>query len=152
MKKTALITGASRGIGFSIAKSLESEFETLILVAKHQETLDKAASKITKAKVVPIVADLTNQSDVLNVTKKVIKDFSSLDLLVNNAGIYIGKDFEKMSIEEINQMINLNFMTYYLLTQKLLPLLKKGDNSQIINISSCAAHTTLFGESLYSAT
>lgn len=152
MGKTVLITGASRGIGFSIAKALEFHAENLILVAKHKANLDKAIAQLSKAKVVPIVADLEDEIQITELVKQVKSNFDSLDILINNAGIYIGKKFENTTLEEINSLINLNFKAYYLLTQQLLPLLKKGTNPQIINISSCAAHANIFGESLYSAT
>ena len=151
MKKTALVTGASRGIGFSIAKALENNFENLILVAKHKENLEKASSKFNKNPII-ISADLESEKDLLRLVKEVKEKFNNLDLLVNDAGIYAGKKFEKMTLPEISKIINLNLKSYYLLTLQLLPLLKKGNNSQIVNISSCAAHAAMYGESLYSAT
>lgn len=152
MRKVVLITGASRGIGFSIAKALESSFENLILVAKHKENLDKAVSNLTKSKTVVIPTSLEDEKEILRLVKQVKQKFDSLDVLINDAGAYIGKRFEKITPKEISQLINLNFKSYYLLTQQLLPLLKKGNNPQIINISSCAAHANIYGESLYSAT
>ncbi len=152
MRKTALITGASKGIGFAIAKVLDSQFENLILVARNKENLQKAASKLRHAKITIISADLEDEKQIGEVAKTVKDQFDSLDVLVNNAGVYIGKRFEKTPLEEINKMINLNFRAYTLLTHQLLKLIEKGENPQIINTSSCAGSAQIFGESLYSAT
>lgn len=152
MVKTVLITGASRGIGFSIAKALAPHTEHLILIAKHKESLDKAVAQLKGIKVIPIVTDLEDTAQISKLIEQIQKKFDSLDILVNNAGIYIGKQFENTSLEEINKLINLNFRSYSLLTHQILPLLKKGTHPQIINISSCASGAQIYGEALYSAT
>lgn len=150
--KTALVTGASRGIGLAIAKAIAPSVDNLIIVAKHRETLAKAASQIKGIKLTTIVADLENEKETLRLVGEVKKKSDRLDILINNAGVYIGKRFVKSSLEEINKMINLNFTAYIVLTNQLLPLLKKGTNPQVINISSCAANAQIFGEAVYSAT
>ncbi len=152
MPKKVLITGGSRGIGFSIAKAVLPYAERLILVARHEEQLGQAVEKLDGSKITAISADLTDTSELEEVVNKIKSQFNALDVLVNNAGIYIGKRFEVTSLKEINQMIDLNFKAYTLLISQLLPLLKKGDHPQIINISSCAARAEVYGESVYSAT
>lgn len=146
------MTGASRGIGLAIAKSLAPSVDNLVITSKHQETLDKSASEIKGAKLTKIVANLEDEKEVLKLAQEVNKRFDKLDILINNAGVMLGKRFEKNSLEEINQLINLNLRAYILLTYHLLPLLKKGTNPQVINISSCAANAQIFGEAVYSAT
>lgn len=152
MRKICLITGASKGIGFAIAEALAPHFETLILVARDKGNLEKAAAKLPSGKVIIVSADLEDEKGIKKLVTHIKKTYGALDVLVNNAGVYIGKRFEKTSLEEINRMINLNFRSYSLLTHQLLPLLKKGENPQIINTSSCATHAQLYGEALYSAT
>lgn len=150
--RTALVTGASRGIGLAIAKSLAPLVDNLVITSKYQETLDKAAAQIKATKLTKIVANLEDEKEVLKLVQEVESKFDYLDILVNNAGIMLGKRFEKNSLEEINRLINLNLRAYILLTHHLLPLLKKGTNPQVINISSCAANAQIFGEAVYSAT
>src|SRR3989344_3689100 len=136
--KTALVTGASRGIGLAIAKAIAPSVDNLIIVAKHQETLDKAALKIEGTKLTKMVANLEDEKEILRLVRDINKELDHLDILVNNAGVYIGKRFGKSSLEEINRMINLDLAAYIVLTHQLLPLLKKGTNPQIINVSSWA--------------
>jgi len=150
--KTALVTGASRGIGLAIAKAIAPSVDNLIIVAKHQETLDKAALKIEGTKLTKMVANLEDEKEILRLVRDINKELDHLDILVNNAGVYIGKRFGKSSLEEINRMINLDLAAYIVLTHQLLPLLKKGTNPQIINVSSWATSVQLFGEAVYSAT
>ena len=152
MKKLALITGASKGIGFAIAQSLAPHFENLILIARDRKKLEEAAKKLPSKGVVILDADLTDEKEIAKVAEYIKKEYSSLDLLVNNAGIYIGKEFEKNPIEEIIYMTKLNFTSYPLVTHALLPLLKKGTDAQIINTSSCATTARMHGEAVYSAT
>lgn len=152
MGKTALVTGASRGIGFSIAKAFSKHVDELVLIAKHKDGLEKAAAKLTGPKLFLYVVDLENEKEISRLSKQIKKSFASLDILANNAGVYIGKEFEKNSLEEINKLIDLNFKAYSLLTHELLPLLKKGNNPQIINISSAATSAQIYGEAIYSAT
>lgn len=152
MRKTVLITGASRGIGFAIAKSLQSDFENIILVAKHAETLDKAAKAFETSRIFKYIVDLESEKEILKFTMKINKKFKSIDVLVNNAGVYIGKRFAKQSLFEINRMLNLNLRSCVHLTHQLLPSLVKGENPQIINISSVASHINIYGEGVYSAT
>lgn len=150
--RTALVTGASRGIGFSIAKYLEHDVDNLILVAKHKNTLAKAVAKISGNNIIPLVADLENPQEITKLVKEIKQKFSSLDILVNNAGVYIGKYLAKTTDQDLNTMVNLNLKAYLILTRDLLPLLEKGKNPIVINISSCAAHAEFFGETVYSAT
>lgn len=152
MRQTVLITGASKGIGFAIAKAIAPEFERIILVARDKEHLEKAAAKLQSFNVILITADLEDPKEIQKLVEYVANEVGGLDVLVNNAGVYIGKRFDHNSPEEIAKMINLNFTAYTVLTHKLLPLLKKGKNPQIINTSSCATHAQLYGEAVYSGT
>ncbi len=151
-EKTILITGASRGIGLAIAKRLDGQFDNMIIIAKHKSTLNNATRLLTKSKVFNYAVDLEDKDETLKLTKEIFKKFKHIDVLVNNAGVYLGKTFERQPLEDILRMINLNFTSYVVLTYKLLPLLKKGNNSQIINISSFAVSEKLQGESIYTAT
>lgn len=150
--KTILITGASRGIGLAIAKKMDGRFENMILVAKHKSGLDKATKLLNNSKVFKYAINLEDEKEVVKFTNEISKKFNNLDVLVNNAGVYLGKTFEKQSIEDVLKMINLNLTSYILLTHQLLPILKKGNNPQIINISSFAVTEKLQGEAVYTAT
>lgn len=150
--KTILITGASRGIGLAIAKKLDGQFDNMIVVAKHKATLNSATRLLVRSKVFKYVVDLEDKNETLKFTSEILKKFKNIDVLVNNAGVYLGKTFAKQPLDDVLRMINLNFTSYVVLTHQLLPLLKKGDNPQIINISSFAVSEKIQGESVYTAT
>lgn len=150
--KIVLVTGASRGIGFAIARALKPDAEKLFLVARTKKSFDKTCDQFKKKKTIFLGSDLSSEAQIDKLVAQVKKETSRLDVLVNNAGVYLAKKFEKTTRPEINQQIAINLKGMLLLTQGLLPLLKKGKKPQIINISSIAAKASLYGESIYSAT
>lgn len=94
--KVAIVTGASRGIGFSIAKSFEAEGAKLVLTAKDKLNLleeFKGASKLR--------LDLASKVSINNLVFSVIKEFGRIDILVNNAGVFKQTDFETISEAEL---------------------------------------------------
>lgn len=151
MKRYALVTGASHGIGHAISKAIEPSVDSIFLVAKNRDRLEKVSSQFKRAEAIPMATDLEDENQITKLVEQVKKEARSLDVLVNNAGIYLGKRFENTTAEEINKILNLNLKAYLILTLKLLPLLKKGKNPIIVNISSCAATANIYGESVYSA-
>lgn len=150
-KKTVLITGASRGIGKVLATSLAGEWAELILVARSLPHL-RALAKIIPGKHTLIAADLSTNRGLAKVVRTVKRKYKSLDLLVNNAGIGNYKPFPDISQKDWDSSYHLNVKTPYFLTQSLLPLLQKAENSLVINIGSCSALQAKATRSLYNST
>ncbi len=146
----ALVTGGDRGIGYAIAFKLADEGYDIILAARDEKKLEKAASELKGLGVQThwFVCDLTDDSQIRKLAEDV-KKLGKLDLLVNNAGVAYNKEFTENSQEEIDEMLAVNLRGLINCTKELLPLMKKG---MIINISSGAGKYGFPGMAVYCAT
>src|SRR5699024_10012987 len=91
-KKTAIVTGASSGIGSTIARRLAQEGAQVVLAARRKEHLDKVAKEINqmgRGKALPIQTDVSNKSDVEHMVRKAKATFGPIDIYVNNAGLML---------------------------------------------------------------
>lgn len=138
MKKTALITGASKGIGKAIALNLSKEFNVVINYNKSYDDALLLADSINKnggcAKI--FKADITNLTEVKNMIEFTISHFKKLDVLVNNAGIAEQKLFTDITETDWNTIINTNMNGTYNVTRQALKYMIHEKNGKIINISS----------------
>ena len=153
--KSALITGANRGIGFSILKRLAENGANIIACARKQDDLfEKEIFNISKKfniKIKPIYFDLSNENEIEQGSKKIISLNWIIDIIVNNAGINHVALFQMTSIKKMREIFNINFFSQILLTQKLLSIMTKNKKGSIINISSNAAVECDAGRSGYSS-
>lgn len=151
--KVAIITGASGGIGSVIAKSLATRKMRLLLVGRNEAKLIALMEEINKtnseAKI--CLADLQETSAIETIINTCIREFSSLDILINNAGLAEHTPFANVSLTEYEQISNLNSKTPYFLTQKALPYLLKSDCATVINMASVVAHKGYVLQSVYAA-
>jgi 3-oxoacyl-[acyl-carrier protein] reductase len=136
--KSALVTGASRGIGAAIARRLAAEgAKVAITYAKGANAAAAVVKSIEDAggKAIAIQADATDAKAVGAAVEQTVAAFGSLDVLVNNAGTAIPKPFEEAVLEEINRVIDINLRGVFITTQAALKHLR--DGGRIINIGSC---------------
>lgn len=133
MTKTAVVTGASRGIGFQTATALAERGHRVIAAARSEEELTNLVNQYPDL-IWAFPTDLTVDSDIRKLVKEVSEAFKSLDILINNAGSLVNKPFEELNKEDWQKMININLLTAVDLTRNLLPQFSEG--SHIINISS----------------
>jgi len=152
--KVALVTGGSRGIGAGIAKRLAADGATVAIT--YSKGADAAAS-VVKAiesaggKALAIQADGTNAVAAKKAVEQTVATFGQLDILVNNAGTAIPKPFEEATLEELDQVIDLNLRGILVTTQAALKHLP--DGGRIIMIGSCLGERTMTpGLAAYSAT
>jgi short-subunit dehydrogenase len=152
--KAAVVTGASSGIGAVYADRLASRGYDLILVARRADRLASLAEKLTKAygvKVQALVADLGKDDDVAKV-EKVLMENTSVELLVNNAGLARLTPFMKHSLNDTLSQISLNVTALTRLTQAVLPRFVECDAGTIINVASVLAVHSLPISAVYSGT
>jgi 3-oxoacyl-[acyl-carrier protein] reductase len=153
-KKVALITGGSRGIGAAIAKRLAADGASVaITYTKGADAAAAVVKTIEQAggKAIAIQADATDAAAVKSAVEKTVRTFGGLDVLVNNAGTAIPKPFVDTTLEEIDQMFNLNVRGTFLATQAALKHMKSG--GRIIMIGSCVGERLVTpGLVAYSAT
>lgn len=149
--KYALITGASRGIGASIAEIMAKEGYHLYLTCRHSsDRLTEIASRLTsqyKTVCIPIMADMGNPDNVDNLFAQI----SSLDVLVNNAGIsYVGL-LHEMSVTDWREIMSTNLDALFYTCRKAVPLMLQNHSGRIINISSVWGNVGASMETAYSA-
>ena len=134
--KVALVTGGSRGIGFSTAKIFSENGAQVVITAKDPKRLEKSVSKLSNA--VGIPADIKNEEDVRKVVQTIIEKFGKIDILVNNAGIFPKiKPLHEIEESEWKEVLDVNLTGQFRFTKAAIPHLKKTSGC-IINISSDA--------------
>ncbi|MEO1005909.1 MAG: SDR family oxidoreductase [Cyanobacteria bacterium J06638_38] len=152
---TALITGASSGIGETFARELASRKTDLVLVARSQDKLNQLAKELNnkyQIKTLVIVQDLTEAAACQSVFDKVSQHGLDIDLLINNAGFGDYGAFGDRPLSKQMAMIQLNVSAVVELTGLFLPLMQQHRNGGIINISSIAAFQPIPFMSVYAAT
>ena len=150
--KTALVTGASRGIGKAIAIELAKQgADVIINYVKDEQEASKVADKIKALgrKSIVLKADVSDFDEVSKMFEKIKGEFGRLDILVNNAGITKDRSLKKMTQEEWGKVIETNLSSAYNVTKNALPLMQK--NSRIISISSIVGLYGNFGQTNYAA-
>ena len=130
----ALITGASSGIGASIAKRLSAMGYETILVARRKDRLEELKKELPSPSVV-VAADLTDMSLV----KSLAKDFPDIDILVNNAGFGVYGEFTETDFDREDRMIDVNIRALHYLMKEYIPLMEKRGGGKILNVASSAA-------------
>ena len=140
MKKTALITGASGGIGAAIAKELaKSGCDVLLHCNSNEEKALKLKNEITDlygAKVHIIKADLSVPSDVQRLGREALSLCGRIDILINNAGVAYQELFQLADSERVRRLFEINLMSAMELTKEILPSMINNRYGKIINISS----------------
>ena len=140
--KIVLVTGGASGIGFgTIEYLLEQGDYQIISISKGEKNISLAKEKLgnNSGKVTFLQGDITNKEDCEKIYKEIEDKYGKLDGLVNSAGIIKMGGIEEQSIDEWNNAINVNLTGIFLLTKTLLPLLKSGINTSIVNISSMSS-------------
>jgi 3-oxoacyl-[acyl-carrier protein] reductase len=143
-----LITGASKGIGLAEALFLNKQGHELFLVGSTKESFTGKGMEKQHL----YSCDLRNQTELNEFFSQIERDTESLDVLVNNVGVYLLKKFEETTDEEIGNTLDVNLKSHMLITKHLLPVLLLSENPQIVFMSSMAAKYQVNGESIYSAT
>ncbi len=152
-RKTALITGASTGLGAGFARHLAEEFD-LVLVARNEERMRELAAELEskfKTNIVVEKADLTREED-LQKTLALVREDENLRLLINNAGFGNYGPFAEQKIEEEISQVQLNITALMRLTHAALPGMMARDAGAVINVSSMAAFQASPYSTVYGAT
>lgn len=152
--QTALVTGASSGIGAATARLLAKQGMKVILVARRLERLLKLKSELngngSQVEVFPV--DLTNDAERVSFLEKVKGGFEHIDLLINNAGLGWYGYFAEMPWKTAKEMLSLNVAASLHLTSEILPNMLRRNQGHIINIGSIAGGFPNQGVAVYSAT
>ena len=153
MEKVALVTGASRGIGREIAKSLAKQ--NIKVIANYNNSEEKAIElkKELEAEGIAIdiiKADVSKREEIKHLVQYAIGNYGKIDILINNAGISEYKLFTDETDEDWNKVINTNLYSAFAVSQEVIPNMIKNKNGCIINISSVWGMVGASMEVLYS--
>ena len=152
--KTALITGASAGIGRAMAYSLAAKNLTLILVARRLSILEEIKKDLNQKFPGSTIHLIESDVNDPNLSARLTTVSNSrIDILINNAGLALGKDrVETASFADFEQMISTNITANFRINHLIVPWMLKNGGGDIINLCSIAGHETYIGGSVYCAT
>jgi len=138
--KVAIVTGGSRGIGFSTVKAFVEQGAAVVLCASRQETADKAVAQLKEtypdAKVEGIWPNLSSLADVQAAFDKVAEKYGSIDILVNNAGVSENTAFSDYKEETFDKVMDLNVKGMFNCSKAVEPVMEKQGSGVILNTSS----------------
>lgn len=143
--KVAVITGGYTGIGRQMADGLAEAGANVVLCARNYDGCVKAAdeiSKLTGVKALGLKCDVTSEEDVQSAMKRTVETFSTIDILVNNAGIAAGGLPEETSLEDWQQILNVNLTGMFLCSREAGKVMIENKKGKIINISSIMGFQT----------
>jgi NADP-dependent 3-hydroxy acid dehydrogenase YdfG len=154
--KLALISGATSGIGKASAELFAKEGWNLVITGRRQERLDVLAKKLSeenKINVITLCFDVANRSELQKAIAKHQSDLETIDVLINNAGLALGKSpFQDGLDSDWETMIDTNVKGLIYLTKEIIPFFLKKKSGHIINVSSTASRDMYPGGNVYSAT
>ncbi len=150
---TALITGASSGIGEAFARLFAAEGFDLLLTARREEKLlELAADLPTTTKIVVLPGDLSTTAGITSFCESVSGQSLEIDVLVNNAGMMVEQEFANLTTEQLESTITLNITALTQLIHQFLPAMKARKTGRILNVASVAAFHPVPGMDIYAAT
>ncbi|MFL5469357.1 MAG: SDR family oxidoreductase [Gemmatimonadaceae bacterium] len=148
--RTAVVTGASRGIGAGIAAALGGEGVRVALVARTESKLKEESARIKGSIAVP--CDITNAKAVEQATKRIATELGGApDIIVNNAGIFSVAVVEETTAEVFANTINTNLVAPFLFVRAFLAEMKRRKTGHVVTIGSIADRTIFTGNAAYSA-
>jgi NAD(P)-dependent dehydrogenase (short-subunit alcohol dehydrogenase family) len=153
--KSAIITGAARGIGYAIAWEMAIHGCDVLGVDLQASSIEDAAKKIadrTGQKSIGMCANVTRREEVEAVVNRALEEFGKIDILVNNAGVYMHVPMLEMKEEDWDYIFEVNVKGFFLFAQAVGRQMAKQEQGKIINISSCTGKKAAAGEGAYSAT
>lgn len=150
---TAIVTGASKGIGRAIALTLSTHGVNVVIAARSADMLAGIQKEISVSggNSIAIATDVTSESSVQNLINETIVKFGTVDILINNAGVGKFSNVVDMKTEEYDRMMDVNLKGVFLCSRAVLPAMIKQQKGEIINIASLAGKNSFAGGSVYSA-
>lgn len=138
--KTAIVTGAGRGIGFAIARTLAMAGASTALVDVDGPMAEQAASQLREEGLVAVglAADVSDRNQVRSAVDYVLAEWRQIDILVNNAGICPITPVEEITVEEWDLVLDINLKGAFLFSQAVIPTMRRQQTGKIVNIASSA--------------
>ncbi len=152
--KTILITGATSGIGLAAAKKLANDKNQLILCGRRQQKLDEISKELSAiTNVLSLCFDVSDKNEVNKILENLTAEFSSIDILINNAGNAHGLDtIQEGSLDDWDNMIDSNVKGLLYVSRVIMPKMIEKESGHIINIGSLAGREVYEKGNIYCAT
>ncbi len=152
-KRTAVIVGASGGLGVAMAHALTDAGAAVALVARNRAKLDTLAADLTAkgATAAVYTADVTNEGDVARIAGEVEARFGHPQILINSAGTNIRKNLIDFSLDEFRSVVDSSLISTFLACRAFVPGMIGTGYGRIINLTSIMAHVSLPGRTAYSS-
>jgi short-subunit dehydrogenase len=152
--RTALVTGASHGLGSYIARALAAERMNVVLAARSVAELDALAAELrrTGVQALPFPIDLADQSELHRLVTAAHNRFGAVDVLVNNAGVFMPKALHHQDASELEHHVRVNLLAPLILTSLVLPGMLERKRGHIVNLGSLAGRSPLGYVEPYAAT
>ncbi len=151
--KTAVITGASRGLGEAMAHALAASGAQIALVARDVARLASVRDALTAKGAIAefFTADVTHEDDVLSVAERIKSRFGNPQILVNNAGINIRNNLVDYSLADFRSVVDSSLISTFLMSRAFVPGMKGTGYGRILNMTSIMSHVSLPGRTAYSS-
>ena len=148
--KVAVVTGASTGIGRAVAAELLGRGARVVIAARSRERLDEAAAALGPG-CAAVVADVTRADDVRRLIDGTLESHGAIDILVANAGVYVGGDLWESEPEALDRLLTTNVNGVVRTVRQILPHLLERGEGDILVTSSVSGHQAIHWEPVYSA-
>lgn len=152
--KSAIVTGGAKGIGYGIAYRLAEAGAAVLIADTDNETAQKTADELTSKgwRALAVQVDVSSEDDIKRMIATCKEAFGSLDILINNAGIYPPKPVAAMTEDEFEKVMHVNLRSVFLTTKHAAEIMKLQGGGRIINITSIdALHPSMIGLAHYDA-
>lgn len=151
--KVAIVTGASSGIGESVACALARKGVDLYLLGRDQSRLERISAQLGKIHpgIQVYTCDLASAENIRSVAKKIIKSVAGIDILVHSAGSFLMKRLDETTEDEFDSQFSVNTRAPFILTKSLLPLLEKNKGQIVFLNSSASQQKSRAGLGVYTA-
>ncbi len=138
--RSAIVTGASAGLGVRVARALAAEGMNLILAARTADALEQVAAELRGlgVKAIAVPTDVSDEGQLQRLVERAMTEFGSIDVLVNNAGIEAFRRFEEIPPTDIRRTIDVNLTATLLLTRYVIPHMRQAGRGHIVNMASIA--------------
>ncbi|MBI4663577.1 MAG: SDR family oxidoreductase [Verrucomicrobia bacterium] len=153
--KVAWITGATKGLGLAMANALAGAGADIVINSRNRAEAEAAAKKIAethRCRALGFEADVTNAPQIGELVERVVKEFGSIDILINNAGINVRQPTVELPLEDWQKVLDINLTGPFICTKAVAPHMIKKGWGRIIHLSSILGQVGLAGRPAYTAT
>ena len=152
--KSAVVTGSSKGIGYSIAEALADAGANVVVSARDAGEVESAAARLNErggGRAIGVVCDVRESESVTQLIGSAVENFGGLDILINNAGVGGFAPVDELSVEKWDQVIETNLSGVFYCCHEAIPHMRKRGDGWIINIASLAGKNPFAGGAAYNA-